>query len=149
MIQGLRSVWYWLPIIWRDRPWDYVYLLKIWKHKIEQMEAATPDWLHVNAEEIAEEMRQTIGLIDDLISDRAEMDAAKRHEEIFGKSKHEFVPVPDNPLLTEFKVTYPDADDQEMASRALIAFMRIAEMTRKITLAALGRSIQRIDRWWD
>jgi hypothetical protein len=94
-------------------------------------------------------MRETIGLIDDLIGDRAEMDAAKRHEEIFGKSTHTFEPLPGNPKLIEFKVTYPDADDQEMASRALIAFMHIAEVTRRITLAALGRSVERIDRWWD
>jgi hypothetical protein len=49
----------------------------------------------------------------------------------------------------EMVTIYPDADDQEMAGRGLVAFMDIAEVTHRITLAALGRSIQRIDRWWD
>ena len=142
-------MWYWLPIIWRDRPWDYWYLLKIWKHKIEQMEAATSEWLHVDAEDVAIEMRQTIGLIDDLMNDRAENEAVARHEEIFGKPKRAFVTDPGNPKLMEMVTTYPDADDQEVARRSLLAFYEIAQVTRRITLVALGRSIQRIERWWD
>ena len=149
LIQSLRSLWYWLPVIWNDRPWDYWYLLKIWKHKVEQMEAATSEWLHVDAEDVAIEMRQTIGLIQDLMDDRAEDEAIKRHEEIFGKPVRTFKPDPDNPLLVEMVTTYPDADDQEVARLALVAFADIALLAREVTLAALGRSIQRIERWWD
>lgn len=144
----IRNVLYWLPIIWNDKPWDYWYLLAIWKHKIEQMEAATVDWLHADAEDIAKEMRDTIYLISDLMEDRHENLAAERHEEIFGKPMRVFEPDPDG-LGVEMITTYPDAEDQETAREGLLAFMRIADLSRKITMAALSRSIYRIERWWD
>jgi hypothetical protein len=147
-IRGLRSLWYWLPVIWKDRSWDYVYLLIVMKHKIEQMADSTPDWLHVNAEEIQKEMQDTVYLLECLISDRAEMDALKQHEEIFGRPKHEFVPTEKDGFV-EMVTTYPDADDDEVARRSLVAFGYIAEITRRITLQALGRALMGIERWWD
>ena len=119
------------------------------KHKIRQMSDSTPDWLHVNAEEIQKEMEDTIYLLDCLISDRAEMDAIEQHEEIFGKPKRTFVPDPDNDNLVEMVTTYPDADDDEIARGSLLAFAYIAEITRRITLQALGRALMGIERWWD
>ena len=149
LIRGLRNLLYWLPVIWRDRPWDYVYLLIVMKHKIQQMADSTPDWLHLNAEEIQKEMQDTIYLLDCLISDRAEMDAIKQHEEIFGLPKREFIPVDEEDGYSEMVTTYPDADDDEIARRSLLAFAHIAEITRRITLQGLGRAMMTIERWWD
>ena len=149
MLRRLRNLWYWLPIIWNDRPWDYVFLLIVMKHKIQQMADSTPDWFHINAEDVQQEMLDTVHLLECLISDRAEMDASKQHEEIFGKPKHEFVPHPDNEDLVEMVTTYPDAEDDEVARTSLLAFAHIAEITRRITLQALGRALMSIERWWD
>ncbi len=146
--RGLRNLWYWLPIIWNDRPWDYVFLLIVMKHKIQQMADSTPDWLHVNAEDIKQEMLDTVFLLDCLIDDRAEMDAMAQHEAIFGKPKHEFVATENNELV-EMVTTYPDTEDDEVARKAVLAFAHIAEITRRITLQALGRAFMRIERWWD
>ena len=33
---GLRSLKYWLPIIWKDKPWDYWHIYNILKFKIER-----------------------------------------------------------------------------------------------------------------
>ncbi len=124
-------------------------MLIVMKHKIEQMADATPDWLHVNSEEIQKEMRDTVYLIDCLITDRAEVDAMAQHEAIFGKPKRIFVADPDNDNLVEMVTTYPSADDDEVARRAVLAFAHIAEITRRITLQALGRTFMGIERWWD
>ena len=33
--RGIQSIWYWLPIIWKDRHWDSHYIFEIMKHKIK------------------------------------------------------------------------------------------------------------------
>jgi len=33
---GIRSLKYWLPIIWKDKDWDYWHIYNILKYKIEQ-----------------------------------------------------------------------------------------------------------------
>lgn len=38
LLQGIKNIWYWLPIIWQDRQWDYYYLLAILEHKLRAME---------------------------------------------------------------------------------------------------------------
>src|SRR6056300_1281027 len=30
--RGIKSIWYWLPIIWKDRNWDSHYIFEIMKH---------------------------------------------------------------------------------------------------------------------
>jgi hypothetical protein len=32
---GVKNLWYWLPIIWRDRNWDGHYIYEIMKHKLK------------------------------------------------------------------------------------------------------------------
>ena len=132
------------------KPLKLDYLLKIIKHKVEQMEASTPEWFSVKAEDIQVEMADMVHIIDDLLSDRAERDAHVAHKQIFGPSKVEFVKVEGSEdKLVEIKVTYPEADDQETARRTLISFLEVAAITHRITMDALGRSFMVIDRWWD
>jgi hypothetical protein len=33
--QGLKNIWYWLPIIWKDRNWDQNYIYEVLKHKLK------------------------------------------------------------------------------------------------------------------
>ena len=35
---GLESLWFWLPIVWQDRWWDYSFFVEIIEHKLRQME---------------------------------------------------------------------------------------------------------------
>ena len=33
--RGFTNIWYWLPIIWKDRHWDSHYIFEIMMHKIK------------------------------------------------------------------------------------------------------------------
>lgn len=33
--EGIKNLWYWLPIIWKDRNWDSHYIFEILKHKLK------------------------------------------------------------------------------------------------------------------
>lgn len=48
---GIKNLIFWFPIIWRDRDWDYHYLLKVMSHKLHKMEnfhREIPDDLSLN-----------------------------------------------------------------------------------------------------
>lgn len=38
ILNGLKNLWYWFPVIWGDRQWDYDFLLKLLSHKLCRME---------------------------------------------------------------------------------------------------------------
>ena len=62
--QGVKNLWYWLPIIWKDRNWDGHYIFEILQHKL----AAQANYiggrdLHTRAQLDAKRMRLCISLI--------------------------------------------------------------------------------------
>lgn len=34
--QGLKNLTYWLPVVWKDRPYDHSFIYEILKHKLKQ-----------------------------------------------------------------------------------------------------------------
>lgn len=57
IIQGIKNLIYWLPIIWRDRDWDNTYIYKILNAKIEkQAKYINKHGHHLNAKRDAEVM---------------------------------------------------------------------------------------------
>ena len=56
-IQGMKNVWKWFPIIWRDRDWDNNYIYEVLRFKLEKQAKYTlKKGIHVNAERDAEKM---------------------------------------------------------------------------------------------
>lgn len=33
--QGVQNLWYWAPVIWKDRPWGPYYTYSIWERKLQ------------------------------------------------------------------------------------------------------------------
>lgn len=46
---GIRNLWRWFPIIWRDRNFDHAFLLSIIIHKLKYMEKSSKYWCTKNA----------------------------------------------------------------------------------------------------
>ena len=62
---GVKNIIYWLPVIWKDRNWDYRYIYTILEHKLK----AQSDYIgrmdrHVTAKRDAEVMMTCVRLID-------------------------------------------------------------------------------------
>jgi hypothetical protein len=37
ILQGTKNLIYWLPIIWKDRDWDHVYIERMLEHKLQRV----------------------------------------------------------------------------------------------------------------
>ena len=63
-IKGVKNIWRWLPVIWKDRDWDQTYIYTIIKTKLEfQANYIHECGNHVGAERDAERMRLVAKLI--------------------------------------------------------------------------------------
>jgi len=56
-IQGVKNLWNWFPIIWKDRDWDQSFIYEILIHKLENQakRIGQNDW-HTEAKRDAEKM---------------------------------------------------------------------------------------------
>jgi hypothetical protein len=61
---GVKNLWYWLPVIWKDRSWDHSYIYEIIKHKLKkQAKFAQDKNRHTHSQQDARRMQICVKLI--------------------------------------------------------------------------------------
>ena len=61
---GIKNIWYWLPIIWKDRHWDSHYIFEIMMHKLKaQSKYIGEGNIHTRAKRDAEVMMTCVHLM--------------------------------------------------------------------------------------
>jgi len=170
-VKGVKNLWRWFPVIWKDRDWDQYYIYTILAKKLEFQAKYIGDTdLHTKAKRDAERMRLVVRLI-------------RLHQEDFydceymdyETTKHWFEPVEDKPDYSEWKSeTLSDRYDEYFAkyprqykkvmSGELNRFkrksvnledkhyiaMEIAYENRNRCHALLFKLMsENIDRWWN
>jgi hypothetical protein len=64
-IKQIRKVLRWIPILWRDRDWDYYFIYEILKQKLKHVEQYTSKYgSHVNSDIDVENLRTAIEMIE-------------------------------------------------------------------------------------
>jgi len=91
--RGIKNLWYWLPVIWKDRNWDHQFIFDILSHKLKAQSAYIGGRdIHQNAKRDAEIMMTCVRLIEKVSSEWYSMEYMDYH-----KTKHWFEPVSDKP----------------------------------------------------
>lgn len=86
---GIKNLWYWVPIIWKDRNWDYRYIFDILEHKLKaQAQYIGGRGIHLSAERDAELMMTCVRLIEKVGDEWYGSEWMDYH-----KTKHWFEPV--------------------------------------------------------
>ena len=98
LIRGIKNLWYWFPVIWKDRDWDSNYIYYILEHKIKaQSKYIGERDIHTTAKRDAEIMMICVKLME---KDREEFYTMEYID--YHKSKHWFEPVPGNENLSSW-----------------------------------------------
>ena len=98
LIRGIKNLWYWFPVIWKDRDWDSNYIYYILEHKIKaQSKYIGERDIHTTAKRDAEIMMICVKLME---KDREEFYIMEYLD--YHKSKHWFEPVPGNENLSSW-----------------------------------------------
>ena len=167
--RGIENLWYWLPVIWKDRNWDHQFIFDILSHKLKAQSAYIGGRdIHQNAKRDAEVMMTCVRLIEKVSSEWYSMEYMDYH-----KTKHWFEPIEDNegystwesklleenfddyfakyPLIYKrvlngegiFKLEGTDDDKQRIA-------MNIAHINHDRARKLLFKLMeQNIEGWWD
>lgn len=80
--QGVKNIWYWFPIIWKDRHWDSHYIFEILKHKLKaQAKYIGDNDRHTRAQQDARRMRLCIKLMQKIQDDDYAMEYMDYHKD--------------------------------------------------------------------
>jgi len=166
-IRGIKNLWYWLPIIWKDRNWDHQYIFDILSHKLKaQSEYIGGRDIHINAKRDAEVMMICVRLIEKVKDEYYGMEYMDYH-----KTKHWFEPAGKEGYSTwESKEIYENFDDY-FAKYPLVykrvlngeGWLKIEDENDKDRIASNIAHInhdrarkllfkiieQNIEKWWD
>jgi len=65
---GLKSLWYWFPVIWQDRDFDYFFTLHVLRHSLKKLERGMYRRKNTKKTNL-KELRIAILLLDRIIYD--------------------------------------------------------------------------------
>ena len=148
---GIKNLFIWFPIIWKDKWWDYSFLLKIIRFKIELMEKNfRENACYIGAEKDADVMKLCIYSLNRIISDDYHSNAFKRHDKKWGDLEMKTIPV-DN-ITSRLEITAPNVTE-ENKSQYDKEFKRCSthawELKRQDLEFLFNTLIKNIERWWD
>lgn len=150
---GLQNVWAYFPLIWRDRDWDYCFMLDLWELKFRRMAHLQATYGNgVLAHRYARQLRVAAALCKRISEDKYADFDRERHTAKWGRLKHSTEPT-DTPYLRKMVLAYenvrtPEEDNQ--ATDELRRFVKQAEKQRENDLAYLCNLIDRkMLHWWD
>jgi hypothetical protein len=169
--QGIKNLWYWFPVIWKDRNWDDHYIFEVLKHKLKAQAKYIGDRdFHTRAQLDAKRMRLCVKLIQ-LVQDETYameyMDYAKDRvwftpcEDREGSSLYNSEEVWEK--YDEFFKKYPlvykqvmkgagpfTLDGRDEADMKRIIAMNIAHVNQERVQKLLFKILERdIRNWWD
>jgi len=91
--QGVKNIWYWFPIIWKDRDWDSHYIFEILQHKLTAQANYIGDRdFHTRAQQDARRMRLCVSLIKKVQEEDYTMEYMD-----YAKDRHWFTDCEDRP----------------------------------------------------
>lgn len=85
---GLHNLWRWLPVIWKDRSYDGVFLLIIMRHKLDMMvrDFRTTGMPYEGIENDIQNMLECISHLDALIEEDVDDFVDQKLEEKWGEA---------------------------------------------------------------
>ena len=126
-----KTLFQYLPIIWRDRDWDSNYILYLLRYKLDRMQKEFQKGQHVGCEIEAQQMRRCIRLIDRITKD-----------EYFDE-------------LLDYKNTYiygnqeDEKDLEKHLERCRLDYLKAEEMAQRDWDVLFSILHKKMRRWWD
>lgn len=165
-IRGVRNLIEWAPIIWRDRDFDYGYLLKMLEFKLRRMDKMfRKDGLSVSSVELADEIRgcheaMSRAINDDYcaqswanFNDRWGEKVCPKCGEYFCKCYPVYGKDKDDIVAYKLGAEYQNAATQELrdqASKEFVSLCRHAEALKQSDIQTAFETIGiRLLWWWD
>ena len=146
-IQGIKNVFSWLPIIWRDREFDKNYLYEILHHKLKLMEEFYLSDLPVcvDAYKRGKQIKVVRILCSRLVNQDYLTNALKDVEAKYGREDFGFEPCPDHSGFYQL-VDNKTPQEHIEYNRAYVHSAYMEKQDREYMFDLIKK---KIDGWWD
>jgi hypothetical protein len=144
---GIRNLWRWFPIIWKDRDWDQYYIFELLKFKFKNMEHNFRNYAHIaDADKVADDLKVCQLLLKRLIEDDYYDNVYKWHDKKWGELEVDWDKSP-----IKFSRRYVNSkEEKEKEHKEYMRLYNREEMLRKQDIRYLFHIITRkITMWWD
>lgn len=100
LIQGIKNLWRWFPLIWKDRDWDDHYIWVLLEKKLANQAKYIGDRdFHMNAKRDAERMMTCVRLINKVREEYYQSEYTDYH-----KCEFHWDDIPDKPDYSELRI---------------------------------------------
>ena len=141
---GFRNIWKWRSVVWNDRPWDYVFILKALRFKLDETQKCI-DGSFVGSEEEAKKIRSLVEALDRIVEDDYVSEEYKAMDEKYGKL--EMIFNDDNTITTTRKNL--KEEDRETERQETLALAELEAKRRQQDINFVFDTMKNdIQRWW-
>ena len=166
---GIKNIWYWLPIIWKDRNWDSNFIFEIMMHKLKaQSKYIGSRGFHMRAERDAEIMMTCVRLMKLVQEETYSSEYSDYH-----KTKHWFEDVEGKPEVSSWESRLLEENFEDYFKKYPLIYKRVLNgegvfggKDRKEDKQVIAMNIshinhdrarkllfklmeENIERWWD
>ena len=138
--RGLKNLFVWFPIIWKDRQWDYIFLLRIILFKLRLMYKKLEVEQHKKRK-----IYICILLLQRLVNEEYEDKLFEAYEKKWGQAKFTTQP--------SFNVSYEKViteKDKTQSEKEMLKLMKHAQYLQYQDLEYLCKLFQKhLFTWWD
>ena len=152
---GIRNLFTWLPIIWKDRDWDKYFIMETLLFKLKRHRQYMIDYGHVVNDKQIASITECIDLLEKVHNEWEfyEEPAYLKHQEKWGKPEHYTEPCEDRPGSYRLKDRNDERYTEEQLkqkSHEFIISSKIAHQKRQRDFeVAMEIFVQNYDTWWD
>ena len=127
---GIKKLWYWFPVIWKDRDWDQSYIYEILKHKLRaQANYISDNDRHTRAQQDARRMRICVSLIGKCQDESYSMEYMDYH-----KDRIWFTPCEDKPGYSQYNSQSVSDNFDEYFKKYPLIYKRVLKGEGPFTL---------------
>lgn len=141
---GIRNLWKWRSVVWNDRPWDYVYIFKALRFKLDETQRCI-DGTFVGADEEAAKIRSLIEAIDRILEDDYVKEEYEEMDRKYGKLEMIFN---DDNTITTTRTNLKE-ENKETERKETIALAELEAERRQQDINFVFDTMKNdIQRWW-
>jgi len=153
--EQIKNLFKWIPVIWKQYDFDYGYALDAFKFQLSKI----ADFLEsdkantVEAKNSASRIRMIVRLMEKVYNEDYGCEYQSQIEELYGKTKTEFVPSLKNPNhyqmeeIFERKFSKKEIDEIKLKKKEL--FNKSQEKQKRAHILLWKLIEHNIQNWWD
>jgi len=143
-----------MPIVWKDRDWDYMFLYKILRFKLSNMEECLRNHSHyIGSEKDADKIKICINLIDRIMDDKYYDMVFNKHNKKWGKPEFNWISMKDGPDYSQLEIKRLNVitdKDKEQEKKEYHNLLNIENNLKQQDVDYLFETIRKYhQKWWD